>query len=88
MPFRLNTDYSSENETLEDSLWDAISTDGGVVAVSEEYVQSKGLPQARKFDWDEGKRVYYIHGFHLLHCVVSIATMTYCLKLIIIETHP
>ena len=64
------TDFSSDNETLADSLWNSLDTAGGAVALSDEYVEANGLHPAERFWWDDGKGIYYVQGFHLLHCVV------------------
>ncbi|EHK99183.1 hypothetical protein M7I_5016 [Glarea lozoyensis 74030] len=41
----------------------------GLVALSEDYVQSHDLLPAQQWPWDENKRIYILNGFHNLHCL-------------------
>jgi hypothetical protein len=66
-----DTDYTSDNFTAVTSLWEKLSGDPGVVALSSEYVKEKRLPYALRFPWDEDKGVFLLQGFHNLHCLVS-----------------
>lgn len=51
--------------------WDEINIDAGTVALGDAYVETMGLPKAQRFPWDKSKGIYYINGFHNLHCLVS-----------------
>ncbi|KAI1212411.1 uncharacterized protein F4807DRAFT_472611 [Annulohypoxylon truncatum] len=64
-----STEYTSDNITAVTELWERLSGDPGVVALSQNYVQEKRLPHALRFPWDEDKGVYLLQGFHDLHCL-------------------
>jgi len=67
----LETPYHGhDNASLAATLWHAINIDNGVIALSDEYVASKGLPPAQRFPWDATKGIYILHGYHNLHCLV------------------
>lgn len=66
--------YNSENETLTNAAWEDINIDAGSVALSDHYVAQKGLPRAQRFPWDDSKGLYYLNGFHALHCLVHYRT--------------
>ena len=50
--------------------WDDINIDAGTVALEDAYVDTIELPKAQRFPWDESKGIYYIDGYHNLHCLV------------------
>lgn len=64
------TDWWGLNETLADELWGTIKTEQGMVALSNEFTDSKGLPRGVAFPWDETKSVYFLQAYHTLHCLV------------------
>ncbi|KAI0011126.1 hypothetical protein F4779DRAFT_626783 [Xylariaceae sp. FL0662B] len=66
-----STEYTSHNITAVTELWEELSGDPGVVALSQDYVWKKrlNLPHAVRFPWDEDKGVYLLQGFHDLHCL-------------------
>lgn len=68
-PYVLVTQYSSDNEKLQDGLWHDINVDNGVVALSDEWAAQHGLRTAQRFPWDRKKGIYILHGFHNLHCL-------------------
>ncbi len=69
--YQSKTDYSGDNETLADELWDSInSTSAGAVALDDEWATSRGLIRAHRFPWDKTKGLYYIQGIHDVHCLV------------------
>jgi hypothetical protein len=51
-------------------LWDKLRGDPGVLALSSEYQEEKGLHKAIPYPWDEDKGVYFFQAFHNLHCLV------------------
>ncbi|KAI1770219.1 hypothetical protein F4818DRAFT_433836 [Hypoxylon cercidicola] len=63
------TEYTGENITAVEELWEKLSGDPGVVALPQDYVVAKQLPHAYRFPWDEDKGVYLLQGFHNLHCL-------------------
>lgn len=68
-PYVRVTHYSSENQTLQDRLWEDIDVDHGVVALSDTWAAEHGLRTAQRFPWDQSKGIYILHGFHNLHCL-------------------
>ena len=71
-PYYRETPYSdNDNASLAASLWHAIDIDSGVIALSDDYVASKGLLTAQRFPWDAKKGIYIVHGYHNLHCLVK-----------------
>lgn len=68
-PYVRVTQYSSENETLQDRLWHDIDIDPGVVALPDTWAAQHGLRTAQRFPWDQNKGIYILHGFHNLHCL-------------------
>lgn len=66
------TEYTDENTTAAEELWEKLSGDPGVVALPQDYVKSMQLPHAYRFPWDEDKGVYLLQGFHNLHCLVRV----------------
>ena len=72
IPYQYKTEYSGDNETLANELWEAInSTSAGAIALDHEWAASKGLIRAQNFPWDTGKGIYYVQGIHEVHCVVG-----------------
>ena len=72
VPIERSTPYSSHNLTEVRSLWEDISIDDGMVALPNSFVQDKHLPEAQRFPWDDGKGLYFLNGYHNLHCLVRI----------------
>lgn len=71
MVFQQETDYSSDNHTLADSLWENIDTNSTMVALNNEFARAKGLMSENRFPWDDEKSVFPVRGFHNIHCLVS-----------------
>ncbi|TVY84313.1 Phenylalanine aminomutase (L-beta-phenylalanine forming) [Lachnellula suecica] len=67
--FSYDTIYVNENRTLEDEAWDKLIPETGLVALTDEFVQSKGLLPAQRWPWDDTKGIYLLNGFHNLHCL-------------------
>lgn len=63
--------FADQNRTIADAAWSAYNTDMGVVALSDEFVLSTGLPPAQRWPLDHSKSIYYINAFHSIHCLVS-----------------
>ncbi|EPE36852.1 hypothetical protein GLAREA_09015 [Glarea lozoyensis ATCC 20868] len=63
--------YTSSNRSIADAAWNApiVQSWTGLVALSEDYVQSHDLLPAQQWPWDENKRIYILNGFHNLHCL-------------------
>lgn len=67
------TDFMGPDQTLANKLWDdvGIQVELGYVALDNSMIESKGLPRGMPFPWDHSKSVYYLQGYHQLHCLVS-----------------
>lgn len=76
-PYVRQTQYSSDNETLQAQLWHNINVNYGVVALSDEWAAQHDLRTAQRFPWDVTKGVYILHGFHNLHCIKIIYISLY-----------
>lgn len=59
---------------MADTSWANLDIDSGVIALSDDYVTSNGLPEAMRFPWDDTKGVYFVNAHHNLHCLVSSRT--------------
>ncbi|MCJ1408889.1 hypothetical protein MMC19_002966 [Ptychographa xylographoides] len=64
--------YYSKNKTLTDEAWKAINYDHGSVALSDEDAAAWGLPVAQRFPWDQTKGLYFLSGYHSLHCLKTV----------------
>lgn len=62
--------YVDDDETVSNAAWDAIQYYHGTVALDHDYAASKGIPRSQNFPWDDTKGIYFLNGFHDLHCVV------------------
>jgi hypothetical protein len=71
-PYHAMTRYWNPNatETEMGAAWDAIDTGPMAVALHDDYVGRVGLPPTSRFPWDTERGVYYLKGFHDLHCLV------------------
>lgn len=67
-----NTQYSSDNHTLVDRLWQSeIPWESGIIALTNLEAQQMGLPESQPFPWDpRNKSIYIVNAHHILHCVV------------------
>ena len=71
LPLPIDTEYTlTKNETRQDELWEDINRVNGLVALDKDWARQKDLPESYQFPWDENKAVYYLSGFHYLHCLV------------------
>lgn len=66
------SNYSSDNFTLADSLWQTLDTNPTAIAVKDEFARSNGLALELRFPWDDEKVVFSVKAFHQIHCIVSI----------------
>ncbi|KAF7946161.1 hypothetical protein EAE96_009164 [Botrytis aclada] len=66
-----HTDYMSNNDTLQDEMWDGIDTSPLVVALDDKWAIEHQLPlSVFRFPWDsEAKGIYFLKAFHGLHCL-------------------
>lgn len=62
--------YFGEDEAVADQLWDDINIDNGTVALADSDALAMGIPTAQRFPWDQEKGIYFLNGFHSLHCLV------------------
>ena len=73
IPFTIDDIYDSKNRSIADEAWGSplLMPETGLVAISDDWVTSKGLPKAQRFPWDKSKGLYMLNGFHNIHCLVS-----------------
>ncbi|KAF2877555.1 hypothetical protein BDV95DRAFT_590119 [Massariosphaeria phaeospora] len=71
MPFRTHTEYWNPNvsESVLDAAWDALDTNPMAIAISNDTARRAGLAPSMRFPWDGERSVYYVKGFHDLHCL-------------------
>ncbi|KAF2115246.1 hypothetical protein BDV96DRAFT_599609 [Lophiotrema nucula] len=67
--FEHNGIYDNENSTVTEEAWDSLRYDLGSIALADEYVNSVGLPKAQRFPWDYSKGLYFLNGYHGIHCL-------------------
>jgi hypothetical protein len=72
-PYHAMTEFWDLNATEAEmgAAWDAIDTGPMAVALHDDYVKRVSLPRTSRFPWDTERSVYYLKGFHDLHCLVS-----------------
>ena len=63
--------FTSKNRTIANAAWNSLELGTGMVALPDEYADSQGLLNAQRFPWDNSKGVYFLNGFHALHCLVG-----------------
>lgn len=73
VPFTIDKVFDSRNRTVADNAWRSpdLIPETGLVAMPDDWVFSKGLPEAQRFPWDKSKGLYVLNGFHNIHCLVS-----------------
>lgn len=71
MQFHWYTEYSNENDTKADVLWNAIDTAYGFIAVEHEWAEEHGWMRSMPLPDELEKGVYLLEGYHQLHCLVS-----------------
>ncbi|KAF2188435.1 hypothetical protein K469DRAFT_748719, partial [Zopfia rhizophila CBS 207.26] len=58
--------------TTPDEEWRLPDPDTGTVALTDKYAVSKGLRKAQRWPWDFNKGIYFIQGYHNLHCLYMV----------------
>ncbi|KUJ16891.1 uncharacterized protein LY89DRAFT_585428, partial [Mollisia scopiformis] len=87
--FKSNTQYDSSNETLMELAWEALEYNLGSIALSDDYADSLGLPRARRYPWDDSKGLYFLNGYHSIHCLKIIRrTITQLYSNEVPSSHP
>ncbi|KAI1748256.1 hypothetical protein F4782DRAFT_517897 [Xylaria castorea] len=71
-PYFVLSQFTSDNQTLQEKLWHDINVDSGYVALSDNWAARHGLRKAQRFPWDQSKGLYLLHGYHNLHCLKRI----------------
>ena len=71
MPWTWHGPFFQHNETRIFEKWLEVDSSDGIVALTDTYVQEKGLPASQRFPWDAAKGLYLVNAFHNLHCLVS-----------------
>lgn len=71
IPYHDDLIFNSPNRSLADAAWLSWVIDPGIVALPNDWVNGKMLPQAQHWPWDEDKGLYLLQGFHNMHCLVS-----------------
>lgn len=61
---------STLNHSVMDEAWDALDTNPMAIALHDDYAEKTGLAPSTRFPWDTERSVYYLKGFHDLHCLV------------------
>ncbi|KAL8836948.1 MAG: hypothetical protein Q9170_002709 [Blastenia crenularia] len=70
--FVYNGLYDSPNTTLTNDAWEALNFDPGSIALNDDFVESLGLLKAQRFPWDDTKGLYFLNGYHGVHCLKSL----------------
>ena len=73
-PIHWNTEYSRNNRSESDPLWDAILPSHGFVAMDRTAIKAQGWPESMYLPSDEGKGVYLLEAYHHIHCLVRISS--------------
>jgi hypothetical protein len=82
LPFHSYSDYWNPNLSDEttDANWDAIDTNPMAVSLHDDFAKDVGLGPSTRFPWDTERSIYYIKGFHDLHCLVSPPSLRYAAR--------
>jgi len=72
VPWIHNTEYASTNFTETYDLWKAVDFDLGMIALPNDYAESKGLHKSQAFPWDPKKGIYLVNAYHSIHCLKGI----------------
>lgn len=72
VPFQSYSDYWNPNisDEITDANWDAIDTNPMAISLHDDFAKQVGLGPSTRFPWDTERSIYYIKGFHDLHCLV------------------
>ena len=68
--------FTSENLTIADEAWNApyLKPGNGIIALTDDYTRSMGLPPAQRWPWDSTKGIYVLNAHHQLHCLKVVRT--------------
>ncbi|TVY82084.1 Phenylalanine aminomutase (L-beta-phenylalanine forming) [Lachnellula suecica] len=66
--------FTSKDRTIANAAWETVNLDHGVVAMPDEYTQSRGIMKAQRFPWDASKVIYLLNSHHNLHCLRTLRT--------------
>ncbi|KAF2785976.1 hypothetical protein K505DRAFT_368627 [Melanomma pulvis-pyrius CBS 109.77] len=67
--FEHNGIYDNANSTVTEEAWESLRYDLGSIALSDVYTEAIGLPKAQRFPWDQSKGLYFLNGYHGVHCL-------------------
>ena len=70
--FEHNGIYDNKDPKVTEESWAKLNYDLGSIALSDEYADSVGLPRAQRFPWDQSKGLYFLNGYHGIHCLVRV----------------
>ena len=73
IPYQTQSEYwnrTAANSTDAEEAWDSIDTNPMAVALHDNFAKNVGLAPSTRFPWDTERSIYYIKGFHDLHCLV------------------
>lgn len=78
IPFHSFTEFWDPNisQSVADAAWDAIETNPMAISLHDDFAKEVGLGPSTRFPWDTERSIYYIKGYHNLHCLVS---SSYCI---------
>ncbi|KAF2188670.1 hypothetical protein K469DRAFT_565699, partial [Zopfia rhizophila CBS 207.26] len=71
VPYHSFTEYWNPevNQSFADEAWDTLETDPVAVALHDDFAKQVGLAGSTRFPWDTERSVYYLKGYHDLHCL-------------------
>lgn len=72
--------YVSGNESESSAAWDSILPGHGVIAIDAAYASSKQLPETTVLPGSDGKLVYVVEAYHVMHCVVRLHGFVRCCR--------
>jgi len=67
--YLVQTKFSDTNETLADEHWETMDSGSGGITLSDEYAIEHDLSIGDRLPWNENKGLYFIKGFHEMHCL-------------------
>jgi len=67
--YQPHTDYTSENATLANEMWENLNVDPTAIALPLEYIKEHNLLKSSPFPWDTERVLYFPRAFHNLHCL-------------------
>uniref|UniRef100_A0A093V894 Cyclochlorotine biosynthesis protein O n=1 Tax=Talaromyces marneffei PM1 TaxID=1077442 RepID=A0A093V894_TALMA len=68
-PFFWNTMYSSEDQTVQDEMWESIVWTHGLIAVDQEWAKSQNWPETMARPNNGSQAVYLLEAYHEVHCL-------------------